>query len=50
MEDIPWDNRFMVVLNVVLSDLAPVPPDLFADAVHHIGFLEEGIAYVPFIS
>ena len=44
------DNCRMIVLHVILgSGLSIITFDLLADAVYNIGFIEDGVAFVPFI-
>ena len=40
------DNRRVVVLNIVFGPLAVVCLDSLADAVGHIGFVYDGVAFV----
>ena len=49
IEHIPGDNRRMIIFHINHGKLAGVPHNLFADAVHSVRFLQQGVPHVTLI-
>jgi len=50
VEDVLGDNTLMIAGHIILRDFTVVLLALFGDEIHHIGLLQNGIAYVFLVS